>query len=150
MPQGIRLLWQRSVGQIIYLGLVEPCHVPACRLGHRRPSQEPAQIDPVLTHDQLVDSKGILVEEDKLSKAIDKYSEANDTTFADLGDDDGLEDLDFVSTDEENKGPNEDDVNDTPIVKFVNKVLMDAIKSGASDIHMEPYEKSFRVRFRRD
>jgi type IV pilus assembly protein PilB len=94
--------------------------------------------------------EGILVEEDKLAKAIENYSDANDTTFSDLGDDDGLEDLEIVSGEEEKAGGEEDGVNDTPIVKFVNKVLMDAIKSGASDIHMEPYEKSYRVRFRRD
>jgi len=94
--------------------------------------------------------EGILVEEDKLAKAIETYSDANDTTLSDLGDDDGLEDLEIVSGEEEKGGGEEDGVNDTPIVKFVNKVLMDAIKSGASDIHMEPYEKSYRVRFRRD
>jgi len=94
--------------------------------------------------------EGILVEEDKLAKVIESYSDANDTTLADFGDDDGLEDLDIVSGDEEKGGNEEDGVNDTPIVKFVNKVLMDAIKTGASDIHMEPYEKSYRVRFRRD
>jgi len=94
--------------------------------------------------------EGILVEEDKLAKAIESYSDANDTTLSDLGDDDGLEDLEIVSGEEEKDGNETDGVNDTPIVKFVNKVLMDAIKSGASDIHMEPYEKSYRVRFRRD
>ncbi len=48
----------------------------------------------------------------------------------------------------------DDDVRDaadeTPIVRFVNKVLLDAIKQGASDIHFEPYEKDYRVRFRTD
>ncbi len=41
-------------------------------------------------------------------------------------------------------------VDDTPIVRFINKVLLDAIKQGASDIHFEPYEKDYRVRFRTD
>jgi len=94
--------------------------------------------------------EGILVEEDKLSHVIDTYADANDTTLADLTDEDGLEDLDIVSGEDEAEKGDTDGVNDTPIVKFVNKVLMDAIKSGASDIHMEPYEKSYRVRFRRD
>ena len=44
----------------------------------------------------------------------------------------------------------EEGINDTPIVRFVNKVLMDAINRGASDIHIEPYEKVYRVRYRQD
>src|SRR5690606_14725278 len=43
-----------------------------------------------------------------------------------------------------------DDVEDAPIVRFVNKVLLDAIKKGASDIHFEPYEKTYRIRLRLD
>ena len=43
-----------------------------------------------------------------------------------------------------------DDVDDAPVVRFVNKVLLDGIKRGASDIHFEPYEKAFRVRMRFD
>ena len=43
-----------------------------------------------------------------------------------------------------------DDVEDAPIVRFVNKVMLDAIRRGASDIHFEPYEKMYRVRLRMD
>ena len=93
----------------------------------------------------------ILVEEDKLSKLIEKVLEAQDTTLSDLADDDGLENLDFASEDQDKGGDLGDDaVNDTPIVKFVNKVLIDAINRGASDIHIEPYEKTYRVRYRQD
>ena len=42
------------------------------------------------------------------------------------------------------------EIDDAPIVRFVNKILLDAIKKGASDIHLEPYEKNFRIRFRSD
>ncbi|WP_197479532.1 ATPase, T2SS/T4P/T4SS family, partial [Oleiphilus sp. HI0132] len=42
------------------------------------------------------------------------------------------------------------DADDAPIVKYVNKMLLDAIKTGASDLHFEPYEKSYRVRYRTD
>lgn len=96
----------------------------------------------------------ILVEDDKLGAAIEKYLDASDTTFSGLGDDgdlDGLEDLEIGADDspENQEDPNAG-VNDTPIVKFVNKVLLDAINKGASDIHIEPYEKSCRVRFRID
>ncbi len=95
----------------------------------------------------------ILVEEAKLGMAIDKCLEAADTTLLDLAGSDDLEALD-ISSDEDSKAKSaagdEGDVNDAPIVKFVNKVLMDAINHGASDIHIEPYEKSYRVRFRQD
>jgi type IV pilus assembly protein PilB len=96
----------------------------------------------------------VLVEDNKLSEAIDKFLEANDTTFTQFSDDeslDGLDDLDVVSEDTEDRtGGDETGVNDTPIVKFVNKVLLDAINRGASDIHIEPYEKTYRVRYRVD
>jgi len=93
----------------------------------------------------------ILVEADKLGKVIEDALNANDTSLDSLAGDDGLEDLDFANEDEgKGSGVSEDDINDTPIVKFVNKVLMDGINRGASDIHIEPYEKSYRVRYRQD
>ena len=96
----------------------------------------------------------ILVEEAALSSAIARYLDDEETAFgnklANL-DDAGLEDLDIEAVDEENRHQEDaSDVDDTPIVRFVNKVLIDAIKGGASDIHFEPYEKSYRVRFRTD
>ncbi len=92
----------------------------------------------------------ILVDENKLDKAIEISLEAADTSMAALLDED-LENLD-VSGGEEDITKNEvtSDVDDAPIVRFVNKILLDAIKKGASDIHMEPYEKNFRIRFRAD
>jgi type IV pilus assembly protein PilB len=97
-------------------------------------------------------TEAILVEEDKLAIAIDKCLEAADTTLIDIAGDDSLENLEIVAGQEEKDagGTGEEGVNDTPIVKFVNKVLMDAINRGASDIHIEPYEKSYRVRYRQD
>lgn len=94
----------------------------------------------------------ILVEEDKLSNAIDRALSASDTSLSDLAGDDSLDNLEFAAGDEDSKlsKGDEEGVNDTPIVKFVNKVLMDAINRGASDIHIEPYEKSYRVRYRQD
>ncbi|HEA25793.1 MAG TPA: type IV-A pilus assembly ATPase PilB, partial [Ectothiorhodospiraceae bacterium] len=96
-------------------------------------------------------TEAILVEDDKLSKLIEKVLDAQDTSM-DLGDDDDLEDLDISAGDEEdNSGAvSESEVNDAPVVKFVNKILLDAIKKGASDIHFEPYEKRYRIRFRTD
>jgi type IV pilus assembly protein PilB len=97
----------------------------------------------------------ILVEHDKLNTAIEKTLEAQDTTFQNLSAEDGLDNLDLISDEEDTGGAaagagGEEGVNDAPIVKFVNKVLMDAINKGASDIHIEPYEKDYRVRLRMD
>ena len=92
----------------------------------------------------------ILVDESKLGKAIETALEAADTTMSALLDED-LENLDITGG-EEDPAKNEvaSDLDDAPIVRFVNKILLDAIKKGASDIHMEPYEKNFRIRFRAD
>ncbi len=92
----------------------------------------------------------ILVEENKLAKAIDAVLEAADSSFQELLDE-NLENLQLKSTDED-QGPavTESEVEDAPIVRFVNKILLDSIKKGASDIHFEPYEKTFRIRFRID
>jgi type IV pilus assembly protein PilB len=95
----------------------------------------------------------ILVEEAKLATIIEKSLDAQDTSLADLSGDDSLENLEIIAGDEEKEGSSiggEEGVNDAPVVKFVNKVLMDAINRGASDIHIEPYEKTYRVRYRQD
>ena len=95
----------------------------------------------------------ILVEEAKLGAAIEKSLDAQDTSLADLSGDDSLENLEIIAgEDDEAKGATggEEGVNDAPVVKFVNKILMDAINRGASDIHIEPYEKVYRVRYRQD
>ena len=95
-------------------------------------------------------AEAILVEEDKLTAAIESALQAQDTTMAGLADSD-LDDLDISGGEEEaNADATESDVDDTPIVRFVNKVLLDAINKGASDIHFEPYEKVYRIRFRQD
>lgn len=98
-----------------------------------------------------VTTEPVLVEEDKLSAIIEQFlSQSEDDGLGDLGDDD-LEDLDMDSFDDD---PAEEDegsaTDDTPIVRFVNKMLLDAIKGGSSDIHFEPYEKTYRIRFRTD
>ncbi len=62
-----------------------------------------------------------------------------------------LENLEVTGGDEEPGGDvTSSDIDDAPIVRFVNKVMVDAIKKGASDIHFEPYEKHFRIRLRQD
>jgi len=98
-----------------------------------------------------ISTETILVEEDKLVKAIDMVLDSADTTMTDLLDED-LDNLDISAGDEDSEadGGTDADIDDTPVVRFVNKVLLDAINKGASDIHIEPYEKSFRIRFRQD
>lgn len=97
-----------------------------------------------------MNTEAILIEEDKLAKVIDKTLEEMDGGLGDMDDDD-FDDLDDLEFAEESKEEEEDtEVDDAPVVRFVNKCLLDAIKRGASDLHFEPYEKFYRVRFRID
>jgi type IV pilus assembly protein PilB len=97
--------------------------------------------------------EAVVVEDDKLQKAIDKAIEQADAQMPGLADEDGI-DLESLETTGGDEGSDEkitrDDVEDAPIVRFVNKVMLDAIRRGASDIHFEPYEKIYRVRLRMD
>jgi len=92
----------------------------------------------------------ILADEVKLRKVIERALELFDDGMNDLGDE--LEDIEFEGSeaDEEEDDESTDKEDDAPIVKFVNKMLFDAIKIGASDLHFEPYEKYYRVRYRID
>lgn len=92
----------------------------------------------------------IVVEDDKLTHLINKVIESSDKSMKSLE----LDDSDFGFPEEnmssEETEPTESDVDDAPVVKFLNKMLMDAINMGASDLHFEPYEKFYRVRYRID
>jgi len=95
----------------------------------------------------------IVVEQDKLEERVQRAIEAVDTTMSQFDEDDfDLEKLDVSGGDEDVGGGDvtSADVDDAPIVRFVNKVMLDAIKRGASDIHFEPYEKFYRIRLRQD
>jgi type IV pilus assembly protein PilB len=97
--------------------------------------------------------EAVVVEDDKLQKAVDKAIEQADAQMSALTDEEGidLESLEVSAGDEElDDKVTRDDVEDAPIVRFVNKLMLDAIRRGASDIHFEPYEKIYRVRFRMD
>ncbi|NPU91792.1 MAG: type IV-A pilus assembly ATPase PilB [Gammaproteobacteria bacterium] len=96
-------------------------------------------------------TEAIIAEESKLDAAIDRYLESSETNFQGMGDAD-LDDLDIEAGTDDNKSGDAttDAADDAPIVRFVNKILLDAIKMGASDIHFEPYEKAYRIRFRAD
>ncbi len=97
--------------------------------------------------------EAVVVEDDKLQQIVGRAIEQVDTQMPGLADDDlDLENLDVSGGDDDAEKDNvgRDDVEDAPIVRFVNKVLLDAIKKGASDIHFEPYEKMYRIRLRID
>jgi type IV pilus assembly protein PilB len=98
-----------------------------------------------------INTEAVLVEEEKLNRAIEIALDALDTTMSDLMDVD-LDNLDVSGADDQPAGGevSESEIDDAPVVRFVNKVLLDAINKGASDVHLEPYEKQFRVRFRHD
>jgi type IV pilus assembly protein PilB len=90
----------------------------------------------------------VVVEDDKLGQAIAKVIETMDQTLKDLVGVDDLEvDLERSNAQQEEENP---DVEDAPVVKYIQKVLLDAIGAGVSDIHFEPYERFFRIRYRLD
>ena len=89
----------------------------------------------------------IIVEHDKLLKLLDKLSHSAAAQLSELID----EDLELEFSDEDQTASAENsEVDDAPVVKFLQKVLFDAIQQGASDIHFEPFEKFYRIRFRID
>ena len=91
----------------------------------------------------------VVVEDDKLGRWIDKIVESRDTSMTSL-DVDGDFDLDMGGGEVEAEADNTQEVDDAPVVKFLNKMLLDAINIGASDLHFEPYEKFYRIRYRVD
>ncbi len=119
----------------LFIALADPTNVQA--------------LDEIKFHTRT-NTETILVEETKLSKAIDVALEAADTSMTDLLDED-LDNLEITGGDEVAQSDDvEADIDDAPVVRFVNKILLDSIKKGTSDIHLEPYEKFFRIRFRND
>lgn len=123
-------------GHRIFLGISDPTNLQAI---DDIKFQTSLRIDPVV------------VEQDKLEDRITKAIEAIDTSMSSLEDDDfDLENLDIAGDDDDAEEVQRDEIEDAPVVRFVNKILLDAIKRGASDVHFEPYEKYFRVRTRLD
>lgn len=97
-------------------------------------------------------TEAVVAADDRLSILIERFLDSHDQTLQQL------EDTDLDSLDIESGGPADeskgvvtaDGAEDAPIVRFVNKILLDAIRTGASDIHFEPYEKAYRIRLRAD
>ncbi len=125
-------------GKKLFLGVADPTHLHA--------------IDEIKFQTSL-SIEVVIVDDDKLQAALDKAIEQAGNQIDALGTegDVDLDGLDVTGGDDEaeDRGAR-DDVEDAPIVRFVNKVMLDAIRRGASDIHFEPYEKTYRVRFRMD
>jgi len=93
----------------------------------------------------------IIVEDNKLNTTIQLCLDAQEATIADILD----ENISIIEEEEplpaqQNQIENSSEIDDAPIVRFVKQILVDAIKKGASDIHVEPYEHFFRIRFRAD
>ena len=120
-------------------------------LGTSQPTQTGALAE-IQFHTNLV-VEPILVDDDQIRRTLEQWQNAGGQISGDLGgDDEGLDNLDVGGGDEDAGGDSGVDAkgDDTPVVKFVNKVLIDAIRRGASDIHFEPYESEYRVRLRID
>ncbi|MBA3696107.1 MAG: type IV-A pilus assembly ATPase PilB [Methylotenera sp.] len=92
----------------------------------------------------------VVVEDDKLIRWIDKLIESSDTSMKSLEVDDDFDLGGDMGVDAVEDEPQALEVDDAPVVRFLNKMLIDAINMGASDLHFEPYEKFYRVRYRVD
>ncbi|MBV4486595.1 type IV-A pilus assembly ATPase PilB [Pseudomonas sp. SWRI153] len=130
------------------------CALPLWRRGNKLfvgisdPSNQQAISD--IQFSTGLSTEAILVEDDKLSDAIDKFFDTHTTGLEEMADVD-LDGLDVESIDDSKQDVIGGlDADDAPVVRFVHKMLLDAIKSGSSDLHFEPYEKNYRVRMRTD
>jgi len=94
----------------------------------------------------------VVVETDKLIKFIDKLLHEKETEgLADYFDDNNdLEGLEFSAEEDDKEAETSVSNEDAPVVRFVNRILIEAVKKGASDIHFEPYEREYRIRYRQD
>ncbi|RKZ98598.1 MAG: type IV-A pilus assembly ATPase PilB [Gammaproteobacteria bacterium] len=123
-------------GTRLFIGITDPTNIAA--------------LDEIKFQSGLI-TELIIVESDKLEVAIEKaLADADSSMDMDGFNDEELEGLDYEDTEKEDEEVAGKSADDAPVVKFVNKILLDAINKGASDIHFEPYEKFFRVRLRID
>jgi len=125
-------LWRR--GNKLYIGVSDPANHQAVT---------DVQFSTGLT------TESILVEDDKLGDAIERFFESSSTGLESLSDVD-LDGLDVETVDDKTDESGAEEADDAPVVRFVNKMLLDAIRGGSSDLHFEPYERAYRVRFRTD
>ena len=124
-------------GKRLYVGVADPTNLQALDdIGF----QTSLRVEP------------IVVEQNKLDSHVSRALEAVDTSMSSFEEDDfDLENLEVSGGDEElDDDVSSSDIDDAPVVRFVNKVMLDSIKRNASDIHFEPYEKFYRIRLRQD
>jgi len=122
-------------GKRLYVGVSDPTNLAA--------------LDEFKFHSGLT-TEAVLLEETKLTALIEKILEEKENEDMGNFEDGDFDDLDLETIDEDKKDEDDSGADEAPIVRFVNKILLDAIKKGASDLHFEPYEKRYRVRFRID
>ncbi|AWV06500.1 type IV-A pilus assembly ATPase PilB [Marilutibacter maris] len=122
-------------GNRLFVGIADPTNIHA--------------LDEIKFQSNLV-VDAILIDEESIKRNLDRWLDSADVMEG--GDDEGLENLEVGSGEDDAGTDSGVDAkgDDTPVVKFVNKVLVDAIRRGASDIHFEPYETEYRVRLRID
>ncbi|HEY5623320.1 MAG TPA: type IV-A pilus assembly ATPase PilB, partial [Gammaproteobacteria bacterium] len=124
-------------GKRLYIGVSDPTNLQALdEIGF----QTSLRVEP------------IVVEQDKLDAHVHRALEAIDTSMSSFEEDDfDLDNLEVSGGDEDfDDEIANSDVDDAPVVRFVNKVMLDSIRRNASDIHFEPYEKFYRIRLRQD
>ena len=136
------------------------CILPLIRVGHRLTVAVPYPSS-LATLDELqfatgLSVEGVLAPIDQLEPAVERYlAQADaDNMLEALDEEEGLDGLEYGNVEgleDDDEGPNiSASSDDAPVVKYVNKILLDAIRRGASDIHFEPYETSYRIRLRID
>jgi len=134
LMQSNRVIALQNRNNVLYVGLSDPTNLH---------SLDSVQFQMGMTLSPVV------VEDDKLSKWIDRVVESKDTTMASLDTGDDF-DLDMGMDDQAQEAEISQEVDDAPVVKYLQKMLLDAINMGASDLHFEPYEKFYRIRYRVD
>ena len=135
IAQSRRVLPLHKRGNRLYVATSDPANLQA--------------LDEVRFKTNLV-VEPVVVEDDKLAAAIAKLIEASGTTLKEMA---ALEDIEVTLEDgsvQQTSADEDSEVEDAPVVRYIQKVLIDAITAGASDIHFEPYERYYRSRYRLD
>ncbi|HSS26628.1 MAG TPA: type IV-A pilus assembly ATPase PilB, partial [Usitatibacter sp.] len=92
----------------------------------------------------------VVVEDDKLGSIVRKLTDSSTRTLEAATEDVDLSGMEMVDSEASTSEVATEDIDDAPVVKYVTKILLDAINGGASDIHFEPFEKFYRIRYRTD
>ncbi len=134
---GVLPLFRR--GSRLYIGISDPTHTQG--------------LEEIRFQSGSTGIETILVDEATLKRTLEAWQAAGESFSAMMDDTEGLEGLEVDAGDDDTGGGDSvvgDGSDDAPIVKFVNKVLLDSVRRGASDIHFEPFESEYRIRMRVD